>query len=133
MDNLIYPKYGDDSKTENNYNNESGEDDSNNDDKKKGPPANNGDAKKHGNDNHNDAIDNRIDELKKDDSVTDIRKNQQVDVDGNNVGKNRPDIQYNKDGCHYCVEYDHVPSNGTRHGEVIRGNDPNTNVEINTL
>jgi RHS repeat-associated protein len=82
---------------------------------RKGPSPNDGNAKPHGNNNHNDAIDNRIDDLKKDPSVTDIRKNQQqVDVDGNKVGTNRPDVQYNKDGCHHCVEYDNVPKNSTR-------------------
>jgi hypothetical protein len=75
-----------------------------------------------------------VDELKQDSSVTDIRKNQvQVDVNGNRVGDNRPDLQYNKDGCHYCVEYDNSLDNSVRHGEVIRANDPNARVELNRL
>jgi RHS repeat-associated protein len=101
---------------------------------KRGPKPNNGDAKKHGNDKHNNAIDERVNDLKKDPTVTNIRKNQQqVDVDGNKVGTNRPDIQYDKDGCHHCVEYDNVPRNSQGHGEQIGGNDPNTKVELNQL
>jgi RHS repeat-associated protein len=101
---------------------------------KKGPAPNGGDAKKHGGDAHDSAINKRVDELKQDSSVTDIRKNQvQVDVNGNRVGDNRPDLQYNKDGCHYCVEYDNSLDNSVRHGEVIRANDPNARVELNRL
>lgn len=101
---------------------------------KKGAKANDGIAKKHGNTNHNNAIDNRISQLKQDSGVTNIRKNQQqVDVNGNKVGTNRPDIQYDKGGCHHCVEYDHVNRNSVKHGQVIRQNDPNTKVELNRL
>lgn len=101
---------------------------------KRGPPANGGSARPHGNSNHDSAIDNRIDQLKKDPDVTNIRKNQQqVNVDGEKVGTNRPDIQYDKDGCHYCVEYDHVPQNSTRHGDQIKANDPKAKVELNLL
>lgn len=102
--------------------------------KKKGPKPNNGVAKKHGNTNHNNAIDNRITELKQDTGVTNIRKNQQqVDVDGNKVGTNRPDIQFDKDGCHNCIEYDHVERNSVKHGEVIRQKDSKAKVELNRL
>jgi len=101
---------------------------------KGGPLANGGNAKPHGNGNHNSAIDNRIGELKQDPSVSNIRKNQQqVDVNGNKVGTNRPDIQYDQGGCHHCVEYDHVPRNSTRHGDQIIANDPNVKVELNLL
>lgn len=66
--------------------------------------------------------------------MTDIRKNQQqVDVNGNKVGTNRPDVQYNRDGCHNCVEYDTKPANGARHEQVIRNNDPKTRIEINEV
>ncbi|MEM6274079.1 MAG: RHS repeat-associated core domain-containing protein [Myxococcota bacterium] len=99
-----------------------------------GPRPNQGIAKKHGSTRHNNAIDNRVQQLKKDPSVSNIRKNQQqVDVNGNKVGRNRPDLQYDKNGCHHCVEYDTVPSNSVRHGQVIRGNDSNTAVELNNL
>ncbi|WP_115718306.1 RHS repeat-associated core domain-containing protein [Gallaecimonas mangrovi] len=101
---------------------------------KRGPLPNGGNAKPHGNANHNSAIDNRVGELKQDSSVSNIRKNQQqVDVNGNKVGTNRPDIQYDQGGCHYCVEYDHVPRNSTRHGDKISANDPNVKVELNLL
>ncbi|MDF2176845.1 SpvB/TcaC N-terminal domain-containing protein [Aliiglaciecola sp. CAU 1673] len=101
---------------------------------KRGPLPNGGNAKPHGNANHNSAIDNRVGELKQDPSVSNIRKNQQqVDVNGNKVGTNRPDIQYDQGGCHHCVEYDHVPRNSTRHGDQIRANDPNAKVELNLL
>jgi hypothetical protein len=66
--------------------------------------------------------------------VSNIRKNQQqVDVNGNKVGTNRPDVQYDQGGCHTCVEFDTVPRNSKRHGEVIRGNDPKSKVELNQL
>ncbi|PUA29167.1 MAG: hypothetical protein B0W54_00730 [Cellvibrio sp. 79] len=99
-----------------------------------GPKPNGGDAKPHGNEKHNNAIDKKVDELKKDPSVTNIRKNQQqVDKDGNKVGTNRPDVQYDKDGCHHCVEYDNVPKNSENHGTVIGANDPDAVIELNLL
>ena len=99
-----------------------------------GPKPNGGIAPKHGGTAHNDAIDQRVRDLQGDSSVTNIRKNQQqVDVNGNKVGTNRPDIQFDQGGCHHCVEYDTIPRNSTRHGEVIRANDPKTKVELNQL
>ncbi len=100
----------------------------------KGPKPNNGFAQKHGGTRHNDAIVQRAKQLRQDPSVSNIRTNQQqVDVSGNKVGTNRPDLQYDKGGCHYCVEYDTVPRNSTRHGNVIRQNDPKVRVELNQL
>ena len=99
-----------------------------------GPPPNGGNAKPHGGLTHNGAIDSRIRELQQNPSVSNIRKNQQqVDINGNRVGTNRPDIQYDQGGCHHCVEYDHVGTNSVRHGQAIRQNDPNTKVELNRL
>lgn len=98
--------------------------------------ANGGDAKAHGGNEHNGAIDKLIDDLKNDPAVDNdsIRKNQQqVDVNGNKVGNNRPDVQYDKDGCHYCVEYDHDESRSDKHGDTIRGNDPNAVVDLYLL
>lgn len=96
--------------------------------------ANNGNAPAHGGDNHNNAIDQEVNGLQQDSSVSNIRKNQQqVDVNGNNVGTNRPDIQYDQNGCHYCVEYDNSQANSVRHGQVIQGNDPNASVILNLL
>lgn len=99
-----------------------------------GPKTNGGDAKKHGNEKHNDAIDKKVKELKQDPSVTNIRKNQQqVDKNGNKVGTNRPDVQYDKDGCHHCVEFDNIPKNSQNHGEVIQRNDPEAVIDLNIL
>jgi hypothetical protein len=71
--------------------------------------------------------------LRQDPAVSNIRKNQQqVDAKGNKVGTNRPDIQYDKNGTHYCVEFDTNPSNGSRHDAAIQKNDPAANVELRT-
>ncbi len=68
---------------------------------------NDGIAKPHGGKEHNERIDKMVEVLKKDGGVKHIRKNQkQVDVDGNTVGNNRPDIQFDKDGVHTNIEYD---------------------------
>ena len=65
--------------------------------KMSGPAPNGGNAKPHGGKEHDDAIDDEIAELKKDPTVRNVRKNQQqVDVNGDKVGLNRPDIQYDK-------------------------------------
>ena len=96
--------------------------------------ANNGIARPHGGARHNDAIDQRVEALNADPAVTNVRKNQvQVDANGNRVGNNRPDVQYDRCGVHHRVEYDTVPANGARHGDVIRRNDPNAAVELNDL
>ena len=72
---------------------------------KKGPDPNGGKGGKHGNPDHNNAIDDAIKALP--DGAYDIRKNQvQVDFNGNRVGNNRPDIQYNLNGKHYNIEID---------------------------
>ncbi len=99
-----------------------------------GPKANKGNAPNHGGPDHNTAIDNHIKELKKDPNVKGIRKNQtQVDANGNKVGNNRPDIQYDKNGQHHNVEYDHSAKNSAKHGKTIKKNDPNSHVELHTL
>ena len=60
---------------------------------KEGPKPNGGKGGKHGNPDHNKAIDDAIKALPK--KAKNIRKNQaQVDINGNKVGNNRPDIQY---------------------------------------
>jgi RHS repeat-associated protein len=108
--------------------------------KGKGPKGNDGNAKKHGGDDHNDAIDSRVKELNNDATVIDIRKNQvQVDLNGNRVGNNKPDIQYNKldektgKWTHHNVEYDTKAANSVNHGKAIKENDPNASVELNVL
>ena len=93
----------------------------------KGPDANGGKGKPHGNSDHNAKIDEKINMLKDDKSVTGIRKNQvQVDFDGNKVGNNRPDVQYNKDGKHYNYEVDRSVTNNATHEQVIKNNDPSS-------
>ena len=63
-----------------------------------------------------------------------IRKNQtQVDINGNKVGNNRPDIQYDIDEKHINVEFDAKPANGTKHQQTILKNDPNAIVILNTI
>jgi RHS repeat-associated protein len=100
----------------------------------KGPPANDGNAKPHGNPDHDQRIDKLIEKLKEDPKVSNIRKNQgQVDRFGNRKGRNRPDIQYDKDECHNCVEVDRNPKNSSKHEKTIRDRDPETNVEKDVL
>ena len=63
-----------------------------------------------------------------------IRKNQaQVDVNGNKVGSNRPDVQYDMNGQHMNVEFDIKPENGLQHQQTIQNNDPNTKVILKTV
>jgi RHS repeat-associated protein len=89
--------------------------------------ANGGNAAKHGGTGHNNAIDDEIARLQKDPSVSNIRKNQQqVDVNGNKAGNNRPDIQYDKGGVHHNVEYDTTKAGSTKHQNQIGKNDPNS-------
>ena len=88
---------------------------------------NDGNAKPHGGKKHNEKIDNMINILKKDKDVTNIRKNQkQVDVDGNVVGNNRPDIQFDKQGKHTNIEYDTRSSSLRHHKNIVPKNDPNS-------
>ena len=95
---------------------------------------NGGNAKPHGSPKHNTAIDNKITNLKQDKSVTNIRKNQQqVDVNGKNVGKNRPDIQYDQKGTHVNHEIDTKAANSKKHGIVIKQNDPNSKIKLDVL
>ena len=86
---------------------------------------NNGFSNPHGGDSHNDRIDKLIERLKRDPEVSNIRKNQrQVDINGNTVGKNRPDVQFDKHGQHTNVEYDTKIGSSKRHQKVIEQNDP---------
>ena len=85
--------------------------------------ANGGVAKKHGGTGHNRAIGNFIANI--DPRATNIRKNQQqVDVNGNKVGNNRPDIQYDLYGIHYNVEYDTKEKLSVKHQNEIHKYDP---------
>lgn len=85
---------------------------------------NGGKAKPHGGPAHNKKIDNLIEKLRVDDDVTNIRKNQkQVDVNGNVVGNNRPDVQFDKHGVHTNVEYDTQTRSMNKHKEQLPKND----------
>jgi uncharacterized protein RhaS with RHS repeats len=71
---------------------------------------NGGVGPKHGGTTHNQMIDDCINNLPS--GAQNIRKNQQqVDIDGNVVGQNRPDVQYDLNGAHYNAEFDTIPSN----------------------
>ena len=102
--------------------------------KKGGPKPNGGTARPHGGRAHDAAIDARVRQLQRDPSVRNVRKNQaQVDANGNKVGNNRPDVQFDRDGCHHCVEYDTKRRNGLRHRDKIRQNDPSTKIELHEV
>ncbi len=86
---------------------------------------NEGRAKPHGGKIHNERIDEFIRNLKKDLDVDEIRKNQrQVDIDGNTIGRNRPDVQFNKSGKHHNVEFDRNIKSSEKHRMDIETNDP---------
>jgi hypothetical protein len=100
----------------------------------KAPRPNDGNAKPHGGDTHNDAIDKRVGELKNDKGVTNIRKNQQqADINGDKAGTNRPDVQFDKDGIHHNEEYDLSKSRSEEHRRVIERNDPNSKNDFHLL
>ncbi len=87
---------------------------------------NGGNARPHGGKLHNDKIDKMIEKLKNDDEVSNIRKNQkQVDINGNVVGNNRPDIQFDKGEIHTNIEYDSKKSSSLKHQKELENNDPN--------
>ena len=54
----------------------------------------------------------------------------QVDVDGHTVGRNRPDVQYNKGDIHYNVEFDTKESSSEFHKKVIEKYDPKSQNEF---
>ena len=86
---------------------------------------NGGIASPHGGKVHNDKIDKLIKILRNDKNVRNIRKNQkQVDIKGNVIGNNRPDIQFDKNGIHTNVEYDTKQSSSDKHKKIIDTNDP---------
>ena len=87
--------------------------------------ANGGNAPRHGGFHHNRVIDEHIECLKKDITIKNIRKNQQqVDNKGNVVGKNRPDIQFDKGYIHYTIEYDTTEKGSLKHQKQSPVNDP---------
>lgn len=99
---------------------------------KKGSNPNRGKAKPHGREKHNDAIDDYINNLPKD--AEGFRKSQvQVEINGNRVGNNRPDVQYDYKGQHHNVELDNNPNSSVKHEKTIHRNDPNSQIEIYQL
>ena len=97
------------------------------------PRPNNGIAKPHGGIKHNSSIDKEVDNIRKQGGKN-IRKNQvQVDVNGNRVGNNRPDIQYDINGEHHNIEFDTKEINSNKHNETIRNNDPNSQVHLHII
>lgn len=104
------------------------------------PPPNDGDGGKHGGDQHDRAIRDRVDEVRAHPDTRAVRMNQQqVDVNGNRVGMNKPDLQFDKfnrvtrEWEHHNIEWDFSPRRSQEHGRVIRANDPNSKVELNIL
>ena len=88
--------------------------------------ANGGTAPQHGGKGHDKVINEDIKQLRNE-GATNIRKNQQqVDINGNTVGKNRPDVQFDKDGVHYNIEYDTTVKGSMKHQKEIPLNDPNS-------
>ncbi|OCG76702.1 hypothetical protein A9G44_06690 [Gilliamella sp. Occ4-3] len=86
---------------------------------------NNGNGKKHGGLAHNNFIDNIIKNAKNL-GARNIRKNQrQVDIKGNEVGKNRPDIQFDLGGKHHNIEVDTTLKGSHGHQNTIPRLDPN--------
>ncbi len=81
----------------------------------------------HGGVNHDAFIDKLVADLANDPLVDplSIRKNQQqVDVNGDLAGTNRPDLQYNRDGVHHNVEVDTTDAGSLGHQSTIPANDP---------
>ena len=77
-------------------------------------------------------IDNLIEKLKSGNKAQNIRKNQkQVDIDGNVVGNNRPDVQFDYNGVHTNVEYDTRTRSMEKHKKQLPKNAPNA--EINSI
>lgn len=74
-------------------------------------------------------------------AVSDVRINQrQVGLDGNQLGINRPDLQYTLDGKRYYVEWDRPlcsdptrTRRGDQHGVRIRANDPSARIGATVL
>lgn len=94
--------------------------------KKKKIAPNNGIAKPHGGKKHNKNIDDFLSGKRS--GNEELRKNQcQVDAEGNKVGNNRPDAQYNdKNGVHHNVEFDYSQRQSNKHRKQIENNDPNS-------
>ena len=89
------------------------------------PAANNGASTIGGNANQAAALQRYITQLKSM-GAKDIRVNQQqVNINNQRVGVNRPDLQFTYDGRRWYIEWDTSKSlRGIPHGERIMANDP---------
>ncbi|OYX55999.1 MAG: hypothetical protein B7Y86_11150 [Brevundimonas subvibrioides] len=89
------------------------------------PPANDGVSRPHGAPDHDQAIDDRADEVRGQ-GADDIRKNQtQVDAQGNRVGDNRPDLGYtDSNGVRHNEEWGRNQGRVEAQGDRARQNDP---------
>lgn len=91
-----------------------------------GTVPNDGIAPQHGGTEHNNRIDEKVNELKQDPNNQNIRKNQtQHDVNGNKVGDNRPDLQWDtkKPQVHNNHEIDKSVKRSKKHKATIQRND----------
>jgi RHS repeat-associated protein len=94
------------------------------------PPPNDGKSPQHGSTPHDTAIRRGAAEARAR-GATDIRVNQlQVNLAGEVVGINRPDLQYNLGGKHWAIEYDTVGRKAFAHYMIIKFNDPAAEVRI---
>ena len=90
------------------------------------PAPNMGQSSQHGGIGHNMCIDNEIANLRQM-RASNIRKNQQqVDINGNIVGTNRPDIQYDMHGVHHNIEFDTSHKSSLAHQRINPSRDPNS-------
>lgn len=99
----------------------------------KGPAPNLGANPPHGGPEHEAAIREKEAEVKAL-GATNIRINQvQVDINGDRVGDNRPDLQYDLDGVHHNWEVDRDPARSAAHGVRITANDPQATCTLTML
>ncbi len=100
---------------------------------KKARPPNGGFGHKHGGSVHDAAINSKASELREQ-GHKNLRKNQrQSDANGNEVGKNRPDLQSDKNGKHHNYEWDTNKGSSDRQRSEVTRNDPNAVNEFNLL
>ena len=85
-------------------------------------------------DTQNEFVQSRIGDLQEQ-GATDFRVNQQqVDINGDRVGINRPDLRYTMDGQRYYEEFDTPSSDrGPGHATRINANDPSGIVNLFTV
>jgi hypothetical protein len=85
---------------------------------------NNGETAPHGGPAHDAAINKQMEEARAA-GAENIRKNQvQVNIEGNRVGNNKPDLQYDLNDTHYNHEFDTTEASSLKHQDVVPKNDP---------